>query len=128
MKILNEDENFYARRGQWLDYLVTRRDLTHGDFRVAYFIASKIRRAGQTMWWSVPRIAEELGVSIATVTAATDKLNNAGLLVISKGAKGSYRYGMRMPIDPVAAAFAAAPQKRKKTGGRKSRVSKTETG
>jgi biotin operon repressor len=128
MKTPNEDENFYARRGQWLDYLVTRRDLTHGDFRVAYFIASKIKSSDQAMWWSVPRIAEELGISIATVTAATDKLNNAGLLVITKGPKGSYRYGMRMPIDPVAAAFAAMPHKRKKTGGRRSRVSKTETG
>lgn len=123
----NEDENFYSTRGQWLDYLVIRRDLTHGDFRVAYFIASKIKRAGQTMWWSVPAIALELEVSIGTVTKATRKLDKKGLLVITKGPKGAHSYSMRMPIDPIAAAFGAAPAKRRKTGGRV-RVSKNETG
>lgn len=119
--------NFYVERNQWTDYLVTRRDLTHGDFRVAYFLASKINAASERMWWSVPRIAEELGVSIATVIAATEKLNLAGLLTITKGAKGAYHYGMRMPLDPSFAAICARPSKRKKTGGRVSSFSKTET-
>lgn len=123
-----EDENFYGFRGRWLDYLVERRDLTHGDFRVAYFIASKINPTGKTMWWGVKSIADDLGVSIGTVTAATDKLELAFLIVITKGRKGLNYYQMRMPIDPAAAAFAAIPEKRKKTGGRKTRVSETETG
>lgn len=119
---------FYTERNQWTDYLVTRRDLTHGDFRVAYFIASKINADKETMWWSVARIASELEVSIATVTSATEKLNNAGLLTITKGRKGAYYYAMRMPLDPGWAAVSARPEKRRKTGGRSSRVSKTETG
>lgn len=46
-----DEENFYGLRGQWLDYLVERQDLTHGDFRVAYFIASKINPTDNCMWW-----------------------------------------------------------------------------
>jgi hypothetical protein len=120
-------ENFYAMRGQWLDYLVERRDFTHGDFRVAYFIASKINPIDGCMWWGVGTIAEELQVSIRTVTSATDKLAHAGLLVITKGRKGMNYYYMRMPLDPAGAAFSALREKRKKTGGRTSRVSKNET-
>ena len=122
-----KDENFYAMRGQWLDYLVGRRDLTHGDFRVAYFIASKINPTDECMWWGVGTIAEELQVSIQTVIAATKKLNDAGLLVITKGRKGLKYYYMRMPIDPAGAAFSATPERRKKTGGRSARVSVSET-
>jgi DNA-binding transcriptional MocR family regulator len=123
-----EEQNFYVTRSQWLDYLVERRDLTHGDFRIAYFIASKINPADGCMWWSVGKIALELSVSIGTVTAATDKLSDRGLLVITKGRKGMNYYYMRMPLDPHGAARANTPIRRQKTGGRKSRVSKTEIG
>jgi DNA-binding MarR family transcriptional regulator len=124
-----DEEKFYAKRGQWLDYLVCRRDLHHGVFRVAYFIASKINPKDECMWWGVAKIAEELQVSIRTVTAAIDKLSQheTGLLVVTKGAHGSNRYFMRMPKDPADAAFKAMPLKREKTGGRKRRVSKNET-
>lgn len=122
-----DEENFYGLRGQWLDYLVERQDLTHGDFRVAYFIASKINPTDNCMWWGVKSIARDLGVSIGTITSATDRLAKAGLLVITKGPKGSYNYFMRMPIDPQGAALEAMRSKRKKTGGRKPRVSNTET-
>jgi DNA-binding MarR family transcriptional regulator len=124
---MNRDEqNFYAARGQWLDYLATRRDFTHGDFRVAYFIASKINPRDGSMWWGVKTIADELGVGVGTVTAAIRRLDKARLLVITKVQHGSHRYQMRMPIDPEGDAYYAMPAKRKKTGGRKPRVSKTE--
>lgn len=128
----SDDEKFYAFRGQWLDYLSTRHDLTHGDFRVAYFIASKINPSDKCMWWGVYRILEDLPVSLATFTAATDKLSEKGLLVIAKGAKGAHSYSMRMPIDPAGDAFRAEHsverKRRKKTGGRVPRLSKNETG
>lgn len=122
-----EEQNFYVTRSQWLDYLALRRDLTHGDFRVAYFIASKINPADGCMWWSVGKIALELSVSIATVTSATERLADRGLLVITKGRKGMNYYYMRMPIDPHGAARSNIREKRKRTGGRKSRVSEIET-
>ena len=128
----DDDDQFYAFRGQWLDYLSTRHDLTHGDFRVAYFIASKINPRDKRMWWGVYRMLEDLPVSLATFTAATDRLSSKGLLVIAKGAKGAHSYSMRMPIDPAGDAFralySAEKKRRKKTGGRVARVSKNETG
>lgn len=120
----DENENFYAVRWQWLGYLVERQDITHGDFRVAYFIASKINPNGGTMWWRVDSIANEMGVSIATVTHATRRLNELGFLVVTKGGKGLHRYSMNIPYEPVG----PLRVKRKKTGGRKPRVSNTETG
>lgn len=129
---ISQDERFYAFRGQWLDYLSTRHDLTHGDFRVAYFIASKINPSDMCMWWGVFSILEDLPVSLATLTAATDKLSEKGLLVVTKRAKGAYSYSMRMPLDPAGDAFraqhSADRKKRKKTGGRTTRLSKNETG
>lgn len=121
------EDNFYAFRGQWLDHLVERQDLTHGDFRVAYFIASKINPTDNCMWWGVRTIADEMGVSVGTVTSATARLTKAGLLVATKGRNGSYRYSIRLPLDPRAALFYAVRDKRGKTGGRKRSVSKTET-
>lgn len=124
----NEDENFYAFRGRWCDHVVMRQDLTHGDFRVAYFIASKISADTQKMWWGVKKISAESGISLATVTGAIDKLNDAGLLIVVKGAKGSHTYSLRMPIDPGMAIYNAQKKARGKTGGRSPRVSKIETG
>lgn len=125
------EDNFLVFRSQWLDYVNLRRDVTHADFRVAYFIASKINAEDRCMWWGVRTIASELGVSIATVTAATDRLSNEGLLIVTTRAKGAYRYSMRMPLDPDGAAFraevSANGKRRKKTGGRGSRVSTNET-
>lgn len=123
----NTDSNFYAFRGQWLDHLVERQDLTHGDFRVAYFIASKINPTDKCMWWGVRKIAEEMGVSVVTVTAATARLDKAGLLVVTKAKNGSYRYSMRLPIDPSGALFNSLRVRRGKTGGRSRRVSVSET-
>lgn len=121
------DDNFLVFRSQWLDYVNTRQDMTHADFRVAYFIASRINADHRCMWWGVRNIAKELGVSSATVTAATDRLSGAGLMVVATRAKGAYSYSLRMPIDPEEDAFRAEmkSRKRRKTGGR---VSKNETG
>ncbi len=125
----NPDEapgNFYVDRSRWLDYLAERRDVTHGEFRVAYFIASKINPDDRSMWWNVMKIAKVLGVSSATVSASTRKLEHLGLMVITKGAKGSKRYSFRMPFDPETAARQNKPQKRA-GNRRKSRTRILET-
>lgn len=122
-----DDQNFYVTRSLWLDHILIRQDMTHGAFRVAYFIASKINPDSECMWWSVAKIAKEMGMSLATVTGAVDALQHVGLLVVTKGRFGSHRYFMRMPFDPEGAEISALKNKRKKTGGRKLRVSKIET-
>ncbi|WP_376742481.1 helix-turn-helix domain-containing protein [Ensifer canadensis] len=93
-------EAFYRKRKEWLDYLCERDDITHGAFRVGYFIARKINADDQRMWWSVKKIAVTIGVSTATVSSATAMLQDAGLLVCVRPARGINSYSIRMPYDP----------------------------
>lgn len=123
-------DNFYTDRGKWTDYVHARKDFTHAQFRAAYFIASKTNPTDDCMWWSVKAIAKESGVSLAVVTETIDKLDKCRLIVIGKRKMGRQTidtYMWRMPLDAVDQAFKAERAKRKKTGGRRSRVSLDET-
>lgn len=91
---------FYKKRKEWIDYVCCREDVTHGAFRVAYFLARKINADEQRMWWGVKKIAETMGVSTHTVSAATNQLEDLGLLVCSRPARGGNSYSIRMPFDP----------------------------
>lgn len=93
-------ETFYRKRKEWLDYLCERDDITHGAFRVGYFIARKINADDQRMWWSVDKIARTIGVSTATVSSATALLQDEGLLVCVRPSRGVNSYSLRMPYDP----------------------------
>lgn len=122
-------DSFYIDRAQWTDYIHARRDFTHAEFRVAYFIASKINPADDCMWYSVKRIARETPASVATVEKTIAKLDQFRLIYIGKrkiGRQTLDTYSFRMPIDADDQAFKAEKPKRKKTGGRKRRVSLNE--
>lgn len=125
----NNADNFYIERAKWLDYVHARRDFTHAEFRVAYFIASKINPADDCMWYSVKRIAKETPASLATVEKTLAKLNAFRLILVGKkkiGRQTLDTYSFRMPLDAEDQAFKAEKKPRKKTGGRKRRVSKSE--
>jgi len=115
----NDDENFYSDRSKWTDYVASRRDITHGQFRVGYFIASKVNAVDRCMWWNVDEIARALGVSNITVSNATKTLSYLGLMVVSKGSKGSHSYSLRMPFDPDADRLRHKPKPRAKPTRRK---------
>jgi hypothetical protein len=122
-------DNFYIERAQWLDYVHARKDFTHAEFRVAYFIASKINPGDDCMWWSVKKIAATIPASVATVVGAIQKLDEFRLIYIGKRKIGRQMvdtYSFRMPLDAVDQAFRAEKPKRKRTGGRKRRVSLNE--
>ncbi|QIG72966.1 HTH DNA-binding domain-containing protein [Rhizobium phage RHph_N3_2] len=125
----NNADNFYIERAKWLDYVHARRDFTHAEFRVAYFIVSKINPTDDCMWYSVKRIAKETPASLATVEKTIAKLDACRLILIGKrkiGRQTLDTYAFRMPLDAEDQAFKAEKKKRKKTGGRKRRVSKSE--
>ncbi|MGN6779209.1 replication/maintenance protein RepL [Rhizobium sp.] len=126
----DNSDNFYIERAKWTDYVHARRDFTHGEFRVAYFIVSKINADDECMWYSVKRIAAETPASLATVENTISKLDNSRLISIGKkkiGRQTVDTYAFRMPLDAEDQAFKAVKPERKKTGGRKPRVSKNET-
>lgn len=122
-------DSFYIDRAKWTDYVHARRDFTHAEFRVAYFIASKINPWDDCMWYSVKTIARETPASLATVEKTISKLDQARLILIGKkkiGRQTLDTYSFRMPMDADDQAFKAEKPKRKKTGGRKPRVSFAE--
>lgn len=126
----NNADSFYIDRAMWTDYVHARRDFTHAEFRVAYFIVSKINPEQDCMWWSVKRIAKETPASIATVEKTLAKLDQCRLIMIGKRRAGRQTvdsYAFRMPMDAEDQAFRAEKKPRKKTGGRKRRVSLNET-
>lgn len=123
-------DGFYAHRAQWMDYVHGRKDFSHAEFRVAYFIASKINPVDDCMWYSVKNIAQQTPASIATVEKTIAKLDKFRLIYISKlkmGRQTIDAYSIRMPIDADEQAFKAEKPRRKKTGGRAPRVSLNET-
>lgn len=92
-------ESFYQSRMEWLDFVAGHPSVSHGDFRVAYFIARKINADDQKMWWRVAKIAKALGVSTATVSAATMNLEHLQLMTIGRPSRGINTYALRMPLD-----------------------------
>jgi len=123
-------DSFYIDRAKWMDYVHARRDFTHAEFRVAYFIASKINAGDDCMWYSVKRIADETPASLATVEKTIAKLDKFRLIMIGKrkiGRQTVDTYSFRMPMDAEDQAFRAKKKTRKKTGGRERRVSLDET-
>lgn len=122
-------DSFYIDRAKWMDYVHARRDFTHAEFRVAYFIVSKINPGEDCMWWSVKRIARETPASLATVEKTITKLDDCRLITIGKKKMGRQTvdsYSFRMPMDADDQAFKAEKKPRRKTGGRKRRVSFNE--
>lgn len=126
----NNADSFYIERAKWCDYVHSRRDFTHAEFRVAYFIASKINADEDCMWWSVKSIASEIPASLATVEKTIAKLDYFRLITIGKKKVGRQTvdtYSFRMPMDAEDQSFRAQKKTRKKTGGRAPRVSLDET-
>ncbi|MHC2481594.1 hypothetical protein [Rhizobium leguminosarum] len=119
--LADAQENFYHMRMEWLDYVNGHPSVSHGDFRVAYFIARKINGDDQKMWWRVSKIAKALGVSTATVSAATMNLEHLHLMLIGRPARGINSYSIRMPFDggsikgPLRKPSATKPRKKPRT-------------
>lgn len=123
-------DSFYTERGAWTDYVAARRDFTHAEFRVAYFIASKTNPKDGCMWYGVKTIAAGSMTSIKTTEATIEKLERFGLIFLGKRKEGRQTvntYMWRMPLNADDQAFLAERKKRKKTGGRQRRVSLDET-
>lgn len=125
----DNSDNFYIERAIWQDYILSRHDFSHVEFRVACFIASKINPVDDCMWYSVKRIAKETPASLASVEKAIKKLDDCRLIAIGKKKMGRQTvdtYSFRMPLDAQDQALKALKKTREKTGGRKPRVSMNE--
>jgi DNA-binding MarR family transcriptional regulator len=88
---------FYRTRANWLDYLNTLATVSHAEFRVAFFIAMRMNGKDQCSWWEVKEIAKQIGCSTNTVSDATMKLEQLGLMIVLRAKRGGNRYYIRMP-------------------------------
>jgi hypothetical protein len=90
---------FYEKRRRWLDFLSTDSRVSHADFRVAYFIASRMNGDKQSSWWKVKAIAQQSGCSVRSVIYATANLEKLDLLIVVRPKRGINEYSIKMPYE-----------------------------
>lgn len=96
-KTPNGNAVFYRFRSEWLDAVFQHHEVSHADFRVAYFIARRINANERSMWWQVKEIAKGAQCSTRTVSDATMKLERLGFLDVIRPARGVNSYRLVMP-------------------------------
>jgi len=83
---------FYDRRRKWTDYASTHPRLTDRGFRVGFWLAKRMNGEDQCTWYSVARIAKEMGKSERYVRYGLADLKAANLMLVvpEKGKVNSY--------------------------------------
>lgn len=84
--------DFYDRRRQWADFVATHPGVTDRAFRVGFWLSRKMNGNDQCCWYSVPRIAKEMGRSARYVQYALAELRAADVMLViaEKGKPNSY--------------------------------------
>ncbi len=83
---------FYEKRTRWAEYASKHKTLPDRGFRVGYWLSRRMNGEDQCCWYSVPRIAAEMGRSERYVQYALRDLQAANLILIvaEKGKPNSY--------------------------------------
>lgn len=83
---------FYERRRKWAEYASTHPGLGDRGFRVGFWLSRRMNGEDQCCWYSVNRIAKELGRSPRYVRYALAELRAANLLLVieEKGKPNAY--------------------------------------
>lgn len=92
---------FYDNRRRWLDYISTHQGISDRAFRVGFWLAKRMNGDDQCCWYSVGRIAREMGKSVRYVQYGIAELRDAEpfqvlLVVAEKGKPNSYH--LRAPF------------------------------
>jgi DNA-binding MarR family transcriptional regulator len=85
---LSEAGAWYRDIAEWRRYVQERDDLSVTDRFVGCFIADRINRADEEMWFKQQTMALKIGVSTDTVGRATKRLELEGLISITRGRRG----------------------------------------
>lgn len=97
-------KQFYVNRMMWIEDVCTHSEIQPVVARVATFIAVKTNARDLTCWWSVAKIAKQVGCNRSTVSHATQSLERLGLLNTArrKGGRNNI-YSLRfrwLPDEP----------------------------
>lgn len=89
---------FYDRRRRWADYCSTLDDLSDRGFRVGFWLAQRMNGDDQCCWYSVPRIAKEMGKSARYVRYGLTDLRTANVMLIIEERGKPNTYKIRAPF------------------------------
>lgn len=84
--------DFYDKRRQWADYACKLNKLSDRGFRVGWWLSRRMNGEDRCCWYSVPRIAKEMGKSTRYVQYALADLRAANVMVVvaEKGKPNTY--------------------------------------
>jgi hypothetical protein len=89
---------FYERRRLWAEYISTHPSVSDRGFRVGYWLSRRMNGKDRCCWFSVPRIAKEMGRSERYVQRAISELNAANVLLIIPEKRGPNTYFLHAPF------------------------------
>lgn len=94
---------FFDKRRQWRSYLSTRADLSDRGFRVGYWLSDRMNGNDQCCWYTVGRVAHEMGKSKSYVNRAIAELRakNVVLVIEEKGKPNTYFLHAPFFLTPV---------------------------
>lgn len=83
---------FYDKRRKWVAWISTHPKVTDRAFRVGYWLAQRMNGDDQCCWYSVARIAKEIGRSKSYVNRSLAELRAANVMTIleEKGKPNTY--------------------------------------
>lgn len=84
---------FYEKRRLWAEYASNHPDLTDRGFRLGYWLSRRMNGEDQCCWYSVKRMAKELGWSERSVQRGIADLKAANLIFVveQKGKRSEYQ-------------------------------------
>lgn len=83
---------FYEKRRRWADYVLTHKKVSDRAFRLGFWLSRRMNGDDRCCWYSVPRIALELGRSVSYVNRGLAELRAANVIVVveEKGKPNTY--------------------------------------
>lgn len=89
---------FYEKRRLWAEYASTLDGLSDRGFRVGYWLSRRMNGEDQSCWYSVKRIAAEMGKSERYVRYALADIRAANVMLIVEEPGKPNLYKIRAPF------------------------------
>jgi hypothetical protein len=89
---------FYDKRRKWAEFAVTHEGLSDRGFRVGYWLSKRMNGDDQCCWYTIPRMAREIGKSERYVQYAIADLIEAKLLLVVRERGKPNTYYLRAPF------------------------------
>lgn len=89
---------FLENRRRWREWLSVHSQVNDRAFRVGFWLSARMNGNDQCCWYTVPRIAKELGRSERYVQYALADLRDANALLIVPEKRGPNTYFLQAPF------------------------------